>query len=340
MTFGKTVLAAFLLVALPLFAQAPHDFNTMLPQAGSTVDARPSDMGSISGTVRTIDDHAVSDARIEIRSLRTGQVVASGFSTQSGNFEVSNLPAGSYDVIATSGLLEARESVQVQGPVIVALQIAKRTRAVDGSTSVSVASLKVPEKARQEYDKAQTAMQKGKHEEALAHANKALELYPDFAEALTVRGVLNLDNHDIAAATRDLERAIQIDGNYGLAYLALGAAYNADSRYDDALRTVEHGVTLDPKGWQGYFEMAKALFAKGDYEMSLQQVNRAAENTPGDYPPLHLLRAHDYIGLKKYADAKTELETYLSQAPQAPGVADVRHTLEQLQSVAANLQQQ
>src|SRR4029079_12902599 len=124
---------------------------------------------------------------------------------------------------------------------------------VGGKTSVSVAQYKIPGKARDQYEKARKRMLEGKSDEAMQYANKALDIYPKYSEALTLRCVLELDKQQKDEAVNDCEKSVEFDSGYALGYFALGAAYNQTSRYDDAVRVLDRGTALSPMDWQGYF---------------------------------------------------------------------------------------
>jgi tetratricopeptide (TPR) repeat protein len=85
---------------------------------------------------------------------------------------------------------------------------------------------------------------------------------------LTLRGFIEMQNHDLEAAQQYLEQAIHIDPYASAPYIALGVVYNHAGRYAAALHASERGVSLSPRSWQGYFEMATASIAKGLYERS------------------------------------------------------------------------
>src|SRR5205085_4292492 len=74
-----------------------------------------------------------------------------------------------------------------------------------GGSTVSVAQMKVPQKARDLLRKAQKAMDKNNVQESWTLTQKALDLYPDFAEALTLRALLNLGEKKFTDAVPDLE---------------------------------------------------------------------------------------------------------------------------------------
>ena len=292
-------------------------------------------IGSVTGTVRTTDDHAIADARVELRSSSTGQVIASTYTSFSGSFELHNITSGSYELLITSGLSQNSEMVQVHDDTVstnVRLSAPSGNANAGDRSTVSVADMKVPDKARDAFKKAQKAVQKQDAAEARKQLQRALEIYPNYAGALTLRGLLTLDDNKPAEALTDLEAAVEADNNYALGYIVLGAAYNLLSRFDDAMRVLDRGTSLSPASWQGYFEMAKASLAKHDLAGALKHVNRAADLAPKEYAPVHLIRANIYLAQKNYAEAMSELEGYLEKNPNSPQSEQARKALEQVRA--------
>jgi tetratricopeptide (TPR) repeat protein len=221
------------------------------------------------------------------------------------------------------------------GDVMVSLRLPGASTPQTGNRfSVSVSQMKVPEKARKAFKKAEEAMQKQKVEDALKYLGDALGIYANYSEALTLRGILNLDANKLEDALADLKRAIECDGNYSLAYMAMGATYNALARFDDALRVLDRGVGLAPTSWQGYFEMGKAFLGKANYEASIRQLDKAQSLQP-KYWIIHRVKAHALLGMKSYPAAMAELEFYLAHTPQGPDSAEARQTLEKVRAFAA-----
>src|SRR5215475_10174062 len=249
-------------------------------------------LSSISGLIRTSEGRPAKDARIEVHDRQTGQIVANTYANASGSFEV-NVPRGTYEVVGQLGLQEAREVVSVLAvDAMVSLRFPGPQAPESGDRySVSVAQMKVPDKARKAFTKAQAAMNQEKMEEANKYVAQALEVHPEYSEALTLRGILKLQANQFQEALADLRRALECDNDYSTAYLAMGAAYNALSQFDDALRVLERGVGLSPTSWQGYFEMGKAFLGKANYEASIRQLNKA-ENLQPTYSLIHLVKAH------------------------------------------------
>ena len=335
--------SAFLLTlvlasALSLIAQSNGDFTS-----GST--ERPLQRSSsllvnhaqsISGTVTTFDGQPMKGARVEVRNLATGEIIGSAYTLDNGSFEIANIPTGTYDVVAQAGLAEVRERIPVQsGDVSLNLRMAQEgDSGAGGRNSVSVAQMKVPEKARKDLKKAREALQKQKIDEAQKYLAQALETYPNYAEALTLRGILKLDDKQYDGASQDLEAAIHCDPNYPLAYFALGATYNLLSRWDDATRALQRGLGLEPNSWQGHFELSKTLIAQRQYEAALGQLGKA-EDENAKYAMIHLLKAHALLGLKNYPDAMAELETYLQREPNGTASAQAKQTLDKVRAFVA-----
>ena len=145
-----------------------------------------------------------------------------------------------------------------------------------------------------------------------------------------------LDAKRLDDAAESLEKSIQADRNYANGYVVLGAVYNMQSKFDDAIRVLDRGLTLMPQSWQAMFELGKAELAKGDYEAAMRRLNKAGDLAPQEYPPLHLAKAHALLGMKNFSEASSELEAYLEQDPQSPNAAAVRESLDQVKAFVAS----
>jgi len=295
---------------------------------------------TISGLVIGSDGSALPDVRIEIRDEQTARTVASGYTNNSGAFEFGHLPIAVYDVSASRGLSETHQHLGL-GDLGMNLRIrlaspGAAASQVDGNATVSVAEYKVPQKARAAFHKAEAALAKNRLDEVAKQLGKALEIYPDYAAALTLRGVTSLDAAKPEAAVDDFDRAIHSDPGYALAYTAMAAALNQLNKFDDALRSATRAVSLSPSSWQSYFEMAKSYVGKADYDHALQQITKAQQMVPKEYPPIHLIRAHVMLALKNYAEAMGELQAFLTLAPQDPNSGAARQALEKVKALTSS----
>ena len=285
-------------------------------------------------TVHTAQGEPANNARVELHDVSNGAGTIRGYTNGAGMVEIPNVPGGSYEVVVTYKLLESQQRANLsfgEHTLNVRMPAGDTTGSDIGSaSSVSVAAYKVPDKARKEFKKAQVSLGDHKNDEALSHLNKALEIYSDYADALTLRGIIRMDKQDHEGALADLDAAIKADSSCSMAYFAMGAAFNAMERYDDAARTLQRGLTLDPKSWQGYFELGKALVGKGSYKDGIEQLNKAQSFAAAQYPPIHLVKAHAMLAIKQYPGAMKELQDFLTEAPADARSANARETLDRV----------
>lgn len=287
-------------------------------------------LSSISGIVVGMDGRPLTNAVVQLQDVDTGSVLTSVQSAANGNFSFSNIPEGNYEVVANLGVDQAHERVRCSHsdtPVTLRLNTTSSPEPGAGNT-VSVKSLGVPDKARSAFQKAHEAFQKSKFQEAWVHIGKALAAVPNYAQALTLRGLLRVRNGDRPGGEQDFQASIKDDSNYALAYFAMGAAQNMDGRYEQAQQTLEQGLKIDPASWQGYFEMSKALLGRSDYRNALKYAVKA-ESFETNYAPIHMVKAHALLGLRFYDEAATELERYLKLDPNGAHSADAQRSLQQ-----------
>ena len=197
--------------------------------------------------------------------------------------------------------------------------------------------LLAPEKARTAAEKAVQAISANDREEARRQLSRALDIYPSYAVALTLRGLLQLREGRTAAATADLEEAVRVDPAYGLPRVVLGSIYNDAQRYDDALQLLPRAVGLLPFVWQSHFELARSLYGKEDYVAALREVNEALRLTSSSEAPenrayVHYLRGHVLVQLTDFPSAKEEFELTLKEDPDGELGAPSRRALELLRA--------
>jgi tetratricopeptide (TPR) repeat protein len=153
-----------------------------------------------------------------------------------------------------------------------------------------------------------------RRDEALALANKAVELYPDKTQGYTVRAQLFRDTGKSANALADLVCAEELDpGDYWVNY-DKGRALLAMNRADEALEAFERAITLDNTEFAAYVYSAGVLADKGDFVTAEQRYKELAKLNP-DY-----FYAYEGIGMlkmknKEYAAAR---DAFLSAYAKVP----------------------
>jgi len=198
------------------------------------------------------------------------------------------------------------------------------------NSRISIARLRVPRDARDLYEKAKKALSKHKYVEAQAALNDALHRYPTFPEALTLSATIQLEIDQWEAAEQSLQAAVQIDPNYGMAYLVLADLYNRERHFDIALKPARRAVALIPDYWPAAYELARALIGKRQYELALSITGASLGTNPETV--LRVEKAHCLIELGRYAEAITELQTYLRYEPAGEASRDAQLLLDTMQN--------
>lgn len=301
--------------------------------------------GRVTGTVRTTDGHPVSGASIELRDVGRDSELFSARSESNGSFALYNIPTGTYELDITSGSNDASERIDV-GPASsneslnIRLPDASSPSAskAGSDSTVSLSQYVIPAKARSLYKKAAQSMNRGKLDDSLNQVNAALSICPKFAEALTLRGMLQQDTGHQAQAVTDLQQAIQDDPNYPFSYLALARLFNSIGRYQESLPILAKAEQLAPDAWQTYFELSRAEVEKGDFSSALHDVDHASQLQGGpakELPELHLIRGYALIGANEIPAAVRELQTFLARQPQGRIADHAREVLNQLHATSA-----
>jgi tetratricopeptide (TPR) repeat protein len=209
---------------------------------------------------------------------------------------------------------------------------APRTQAQPG---VSTNELLAPHKAQTAVNHAREALDRRRYDEASRNIAHALEIYPNYALALQVRGLLKLRENRLAEACADFQQAIQLDPNLGAAYIALGAAYNRLGHFQEAVFPLTRAATILPRAWTVHYESALAYLGMGEYEAALNEISQAVNNIPAEpdnRSSVFYTKGRVLLKMKDYSGAKEAFEQSIKQDPQGHLAALSQKSLEQLQS--------
>lgn len=293
-------------------------------------------ISALQGKVLAPDGRPLSGIRVEVDEASTAIPVTSTYTQADGTFELYNIPKGSYEVVAESGDSRITDDVVLQPDrQPLELRFSNESANYFPDSTISVARILVPESAKKFYRKAYAAFTEGQNEDAESLVNQALQIEPNFADALVLRGLLDMQKPDLQEAQQYLEAAIHVDPTYSPAYIALGAVYNHEGRFDDAFRASERGLSLSPRSWQAYFEMAKASVAKGMYEKALQFARQAQRLGGNSFASLHLVKACALYPMKLYKDARYEVQAVMTREPKGTSAKQAQALLAQIDAAEA-----
>jgi tetratricopeptide (TPR) repeat protein len=119
--------------------------------------------------------------------------------------------------------------------------------------------------------------------------DRAIQLKPDFAPALSSRGALRYRDGKPGEALPDLERAVRIDPANAIAQYRLGQVYQALDRLKDALVHYRRAAELAPNDYQAQFHLANALAESGQTRESdrlLERIRNWPTHASAPHPDL------------------------------------------------------
>jgi tetratricopeptide (TPR) repeat protein len=192
----------------------------------------------------------------------------------------------------------------------ITLRLDKDPNAKEGASagSVNARIAQIPPKAHKEFDAGQKSMQAQDAAGSLAHFQKAIDLYPQYAEAYQLLGVMHMQSGKFADAEPELQKATDIEPNLSTAYFALGVCRNVMAKYPEAETALLKGLELDPQSADGHYQLGNTYWALGRWQDAEQQAQKAVTLKP-DMAGVHVLegdialRKHDLPGaLKEYKE--------------------------------------
>jgi tetratricopeptide (TPR) repeat protein len=178
--------------------------------------------------------------------------------------------------------------------------------APSGSLNARIAQ--IPPKARKEFDAGKQSMQTQDAAGSVLHFQKAIELYPQYAEAYQLLGVMHMQTGKFPDAETELQKATDIEPNLSTAYFALGICRNVMAKYPEAETALLKGLELDPKSADGHYQLGNTYWALERWQDADDQAQKAIALKP-DLAGAHVLegdvalRKHDLPGaLKEYKE--------------------------------------
>jgi tetratricopeptide (TPR) repeat protein len=307
--FHGFLLLSFLFVSFNTSAQRNRDGDF-----GAAADS-PNRGQGISGTVHTSSGAPISNAFVMIRDMRTGRVVFSGITASDGAFEASGIDPGSYEVVIRNGMDEDRRIVQTDGPAsFVRVTFASPGTDQSGGEPVAMADLRAPKKAQDAFAKGHQAIMKNEVDKARKELEKALQIYPDYASALTLLAVVESTTPELSSALTYAQRATELAPESSLSHTVLASIFNRSGQFNPALKEADKAISLAPLAWQGYFERAQSLGAVGRIEEALASASRADELTQGKALQPRLLVCRILARLGRDQEARTRMNAFIQSA--------------------------
>lgn len=203
--------------------------------------------------------------RVEVCDLSSPGPVGQLMVRNDGSLEVTNLAAGTYEfrVLSPHGQILAKTLWQVPASRDVEIQLPGESAGAGGPVSLYRLSHKVPEKARKNWQRSAKAVREGKVDVARELLDEAIEVDPEYADALHARGVMALQAQDVPSARSLLTKAAVLDdGNAEFQADAAVATYLAEAspQAEEMARTA---LRVDPENQKAHYVLGLSLIRQG-----------------------------------------------------------------------------
>jgi tetratricopeptide (TPR) repeat protein len=195
------------------------------------------------------------------------------------------------------------------------------------AASVSVRELKIPEKARNLYNKGIQKFADKDWPGCIVEFQRAIAAYADFYEAYYKIGLADLELNLSAKAEAAFHKSIELsEGRFAPALFGLGLTLGNEKQFDDALAFIRAGLDLEPSSSRGNFTLAWVLYTADRVPEAEKSVKAALVYNP-NFAIAHLLLAQIHLRQNNSAAMVDDLDAYLRiepDNPRSPGVRAVR----------------
>lgn len=114
----------------------------------------------------------------------------------------------------------------------------------------------------------------------LAELDVVLQQGAGDAETYHLRGIANFQNFEFRAAAHDFNRAIELMPDFVDAIFHRGVVHVVRGRYNDAIEDFERVIVLQPKHAAAYYNRGRLRYWKGDYETAIADFKQARKHDP------------------------------------------------------------
>ena len=201
---------------------------------------------------------------------------------------------------------------------------------------ISAVNSAAPSKAQKEFQKGCEEARKGKWDAARERFEKAVAVYPKYAEAWLDLGRVQVQQRQFDAARQSFQQALSADSKLVGAYSELAELALREKDWQEVADATDHILQLDPVGLPQYWYLNSAA----NYEM--KKVDKAEKSVlqglrvdvRNVIPKMQYLLAAILAFKKDYRGAAEHIRSYLRLVPHAQDAAVAQQQLQQLEKLS------
>lgn len=197
----------------------------------------------------------------------------------------------------------------------------------EGKNSVPMIRLKIPDKARKQFEEGSRAMEQQRWPESRKHFQAAVELYADYDLAYNGLGVACSQLHDMPAARQAFLKAVALNDKFAGAERNLARFMLSDHNYEEAASLLNRSLAVESKN---AWALTNAAYA----ELELKKYKEAAEHAlqvhalPHEgLANAHVIGAYALDALGRQPEAVLQWKLYLKEDPKGPNATRAQEEL-------------
>ncbi len=270
------------------------------------------------------------DSRIQVSLASDHGAALNGFSNHECMVEFSNVPSGNYHVSVYGAGIQNGDggSIAVQSDTSQELEVRVNSgpsNVPPAATAPMVAAvdLKIPDRARKEFDKATEMIAKQDLKHAIERLDRAIAIYPSYTEAYNNLAIAYIRLDDKARGHDALEKALSINDHFAPAYVNLARMSISKQDFGTAETLLEKATAIDPTDAVTMVLLADAQLMNRRYDQALATC-RKAHSSAQPHASVHYIAARALEAEHKATEAIAELETFLTEEKDGPRAETAR----------------
>src|SRR5262249_53470447 len=180
------------------------------------------------------------------------------------------------------------------------------------TVSLRTLQQKIPDAAREAYQKGVELHRDGKLDEALTQYGKAIRVYPNYVDALSDLATIFLLYNRPESALMFLRRAQDLDDSNAVINLNIAIALTEEGDYTGAMKLLKKVLHDNPHLALAHFYLGRIHWAQRKYGEAQAEAERATEMDP-ELLEAWLLAVNSSLEQKKYDEAREAL-THIRQS--------------------------
>ena len=155
-------------------------------------------------------------------------------------------------------------------------QFKEESKEIDINLKNNEDVLKKEEQEKILYNESYTLFFSNEYEKAISKANELIEVFPSSAKGYNIRGIAKSYNGDFEEGMKDIDKALELDPQYGYAMFNKALTYELYGKLDDALVWYNKNLEVEKYVWT-YYGIASIYGRRGDIQNTVTYLKKAID---------------------------------------------------------------